>query len=282
MAAYASLAGVEIGDAHPVRLLGVINASPESFHPGSVCTDQEALAARAREMAAAGADVIDIGAMSTAPYLRTDIDEAEERRRMERAVRAVARAVTVPIAADTRRASVAAAALEAGARLVNDTTGLRHDPRMADVAAQAEGVILMASEIGPTDVEPIGLVGKLLRESLTRAARAGIAAERIVVDPGIGFFRRTRVSWIDFDLAVLRGLAALHALGRPILIGVSRKSFIGTLTARSEPADRLWGSLAAAAVGVANGASAVRTHDVAATRDAVRVAERLRPRSPRG
>ena len=195
---------------------------------------------------------------------------------MEWAVGVVSRAVTVPISADTRRASVAAAALAAGARVINDTSGLRSDPGMASVAAQAEGVVVMASEEGPSEEDPLSLVSRLLRDSLSRAEQAGIPAERIVVDPGIGFFRRARVSWLEFDLAVLRELSRLRSLGRPILIGISRKSFIGKLTGRDDASDRLAGSLAATAIAIANGATIVRTHDVAETRDAVRVAERLR------
>ena len=278
MGTVARLAEVEIGPAHPVRLVGALNVSPESFYPGSVATDEAALAERARAMVAEGANIIDIGAQSTAPYLATEISAAEERRRMEWALAVLTRAVDVPISADTRRASVAAAALAAGARIVNDTSGLRADPMMAQVAAQAEGLILMAAEREPTAELPIDLCTRLLRDSLARPARAGIARELIVLDPGIGFFRRAGRPAHEFDLAVLRDLPHLTALGRPLLVGVSRQSFIGQVTARQDPADRLWGSLAAAAVAVANGASAVRTHDVAATRDAVRVAAYLRRR----
>ncbi len=272
----ASLAGVGIGGGEPVRVVAVLNVSPESFHQPSVRTGAAAIRAQARRLADEGADLIDIGAMSTAPYLDTEVAEEEERRRLEEAVAAVVGAVSVPVSADTRRASVAAAALAAGARVINDTSGLRADPAMADVAAQAAGVILMACEEGPTDEPPLDLCARLLRASLERAASAGIPRERIVLDPGIGFFRRARVPWDEFDVAVLCGLQGLHALGRPLLIGVSRKTFIGKLTGRRETEARLSGSLAAAAIAVFNGADAVRAHDVAETVDACRVAERLR------
>jgi dihydropteroate synthase len=274
---YAQLADVAIGDGHPVRIAGVINVSPESFFAGSISRDAEQLAARARAMVEEGADLIDIGAMSTAPYLETVIDEDEERRRMEWAVGVVAAAVSTPISADTQRATVAAAALAAGARLINDVSGLAADPRMAAVASMGEGVILMANESGPSAEEPIELCRLLLGACLERADRAGIARERVVLDPGIGFFRRGRVPWDQFDLTVLRQLDRLRDLGRPLLVGVSRKSFLGKLTGRAAAADRLAGSLAAAAIAVDRGAGVIRTHDVAATRDAVRVAEALRP-----
>jgi dihydropteroate synthase len=259
-----------------VRVIGVINVSPESFHAGSIGRDEPELTERARAMEQDGADLIDVGAMSTAPYLHTRIDEEEERRRMEWAIAIVAAAVQVPVSADTQRASVAAVALAAGARVINDVSGLRADRRMAEVACLAEGLILMASEVEASDDDPIALCRRLLHEGLTRADDAGIARERIVLDPGIGFFRRARLAWDQFDLAVLRRLEELRDLGRPLLIGVSRKSFIGKLAGRKDVADRLAGSLAATAVAVYNGAHAVRTHDVRETRDAVRVAEALR------
>lgn len=271
----ARLADLDVGGGD-VRLAGVINVSPESFYRGSVELAAPALAARGRALEQEGADLIDVGAMSTAPYLKTQIDEAEERRRMDWAVRILAAEVRVPISADTQRASVAAAALAAGARVINDVSGLAHDRAMADVAAQAEGVILMARETEPSDEEPIDLCRRLLDACLARAARAGIAPERIVLDPGIGFFRRARVPWDEFDLALLRGLDRLHELGRPLLVGISRKSFIGKLTGRAEVGQRLAGSLAATAIAVLHGADAVRTHDVGDTRDAVRIAAALR------
>ncbi len=279
MDGYASLAGLELGPAFPVRLVGVINVSPESFYPGSIVpADERALVERARQMIADGAELIDVGAMSTAPYRATAISADEECRRMEWAVRTLAASVSTPISADTRRAVVAAAALAAGARVINDTSGLRADPAMADVAAQAEGLILMAWEEAPSSEAPIDRCRRLLRASLEHALRAGLPAERIAVDPGIGFFRHGPLPWDQWDIAVLRDLAGLLELGRPILIGVSRKSFLGKATGRTDPAERLFASLAATAVAVINGAAAVRTHDVGPTRDAVRVAEQVRRR----
>lgn len=276
MPLHARLAEIDIGDAHPVRIAGVINVSPESFHAGSVARDGDDLVERARAMEAAGADFLDVGAMSTAPYKQAYVEENEERRRMEWAVGLLAPAVKIPLSVDTQRASVAAAALAAGARILNDVSGLRADPKMADVAAAFDGAILMANEFGPSDEEPLAMIERLLGECLERADRAGLARESIVLDPGIGFFRRARLPWHELDVLVLRALRRLHRCGRPLLIGVSRKSFIGRLTGRSEVEDRLAGSLAAAVVAVLNGAHVVRAHDVAATRDAVHVAAALR------
>jgi dihydropteroate synthase len=195
---------------------------------------------------------------------------------MEWAVRVVAAAVRIPLSADTQRASVAAVALAAGARIVNDVSGLRADPRMAEVASMGDGVILAVREVGPSSEAPIELCHRLLSESLACADRAGISRQRLILDPGIGFFRRARVPWDEFDLAVLHGLERLRDLGRPLHVGVSRKSFIGKLTGGKPVDERLAGSLAATAIAVYNGAHVIRTHDVEATRDAVRVAAALR------
>lgn len=272
----ARLAGVVVGADQPVRLMAVLNVSPESFYPGSVSADAGALRAAAQRAVDEGADFIDIGARSTAPYLDTDISLADEVRRMTWALQAVVPAVAVPVSADTTRAAVAAAALAAGARIINDVSGLRQEAAMADVAAQAEGVVLMAAPDGGPDDAPLAQVRRLLQDSLARAARAGIGTGEIALDPGIGFFTHSVLPAASFNLALLRHLEQLEGLGCPLLVGVSRKAFIGRLTGRDEVADRLAGSLAAAALAVYNGAAILRTHDVGATRDAARVAAAIR------
>ncbi|HXQ22598.1 MAG TPA: dihydropteroate synthase [Candidatus Acidoferrales bacterium] len=275
---YANLAGVEVGDGFPVRILGAINVSPESFYGGSVARGRRALQRLAQRMVAEGADVLDVGAMSTAPYMRGTIDEAEERRRMTVAVRAVRAAVDVPISADTQRSAVAAAALDAGASIINDVSGLRHDAAMGAVAHAAAGVVLMAAEHGPSRQPPLAMIAALLRACLGRAGSARIPLTRIVLDPGIGFFRQAAVPWHELDCHVLDKLAQLRRLRRPLLVGVSRKSFIGKLTGQTHPDARLFGSLAATAIAVYNGAAIIRTHDVAPTVEAVRIAEAIRAR----
>jgi dihydropteroate synthase len=321
----AVLGDVTIGDGLPVAVVGVVNLSPESFHAGSVYTRDDDLLVAALGMVQAGAALIDVGARSTAPYLDTAIGEAEERDRLAWAVELLARKVPVPISADTARPEPARAALEAGARVINDVSGLRDPAVAALVLKHRAGVILMASPdrgapggggagstrpvpaasnanvtaprwspaaTGQADVDrvverprptppgppadPVGHVMALLAAALERARAAGIPEDRVVVDPGIGFFRDEGIPWHEWDARVLAGLPALRALGRPICVGVSRKSFLGAITDRARPEERLAGSLAAAALAVWNGASLIRTHDVAETLDAVRVAERLR------
>jgi dihydropteroate synthase len=273
----AVLGGVAVGDGCPVAIVGVLNVSPESFYGGSVHTDPDDLLRAADDMVAAGAAILDVGAMSTAPYLETRIGEDEEAERLARAVGRLAAKCAVPVSADTCRAGPARAALDAGAAIVNDVTGLRGDPRMAAlIAARGAGTILMAHPAAHREpADPIETVARVLGESLALARAAGVAEERIVLDPGIGFFRNGPVLWYEWDAGVITHLGRLRVLGRPLCVGVSRKSFIGAFTGRDEPGQRLAGSLAATAVAVVNGAALIRTHDVAETRDAVRVASAL-------
>jgi len=277
--AYANLAGVEVGDGFPVRLMGAINVSPESFYQGSVAATEDSVKQQAERMAAEGADLLDIGAMSTAPYLPTEIPEAEEIQRVTWAIGIVRGVASLPLSVDTTRSRVALAALDAGADVINDVSGLRRDPGMGEIVAKrARGAILMASEIAPEARDPIGTVRGLLEESLQIVWRVGVPEHRIVVDPGIGFFRKAALPWYEWDCEVLRRLGDLKTLDRPLLVGVSRKSFIGQLLGQADPAERLGGSLAATAVAVVNGAHMIRTHDVGPSREVVRVAEALRPR----
>jgi dihydropteroate synthase len=291
--ARADLAGVMVGDGLPVAVVGVVNVSPESFHRGSVYQGEEDIVRAALGMVEAGAAVIDVGARSTAPYLATAIDETTETTRLSRAVELLATKLPVPVSADTARPGPARAALDAGARVINDVSTLR-DPLLARlVAARGAAVILMASPSAPgapegrfrrgrRAVSPVARVKQVLAAGLRRARQAAIPAERIVVDPGIGFFRDADIPWHEWDARVLGDLRLLRGLGRPICVGVSRKSFVGAIVERADTADRLAGSLAATAIGVMHGAAIIRTHDVAQTRDAVRVAERVRAMAAAG
>jgi len=278
----ADVAGVTVGLGSPVAIMGVINISPESFHAGSVYRGDAAVLRAGLAMVEAGAALIDVGARSTAPYLATAIDEGEETARLAHAVELLAAKLPVPISADTPRPAPARAALEAGARVINDVSCLR-DPALARlVAAHDASLILMAAPeaAAPTKDAPVATIKHLLTMGLRRARAARIPRHRIVVDPGIGFFRDESVPWPEWDLRVLAGLRTLGTLGRPVAVGVSRKSFIGAVLERPDTADRLAGSLAATAIAVAHGAALIRTHDVAETRDAVRIAQRLRQARP--
>jgi dihydropteroate synthase len=275
----ANLAGVCIGDGLPVAVMGVLNVSPESFHRTSIHATGEGLVAAALAMVEAGAALIDVGARSTAPYLPTAISESEETDRLARAVELLASKLPVPVSADTARPGPARAALEAGARIVNDVSGLGDETLARLVAAHGAGLIAMASPTTHASGDPVATVRGLLEAALAAARAAGIPDDRVVLDPGIGFFRDSSLEWHEWDARVLRALADFARLGRPLCVGVSRKSFIGAITGRAATADRLAGSLAATAVAVLHGAALVRTHDVAETVDAVRVAERLRAKA---
>jgi dihydropteroate synthase len=277
----ATLAGVSVGDGLPVVLMGALNVSPESFYEGSVHRGADALVRAAAAMVEAGAELIDVGARSTAPYLSADISEDEEGRRLGRAVEILAAKVAVPISADTTRPGPARIALAAGARILNDVSGLS-DMAMADLAARHDaGVIVMASPGSHhAGSMPLETVCTVLAAGLARARTAGVPEEHVVLDPGIGFFRQGMVDWVTWDIQVLARLGELTDLGRPLCVGVSRKSFLGAIVGRPSPSDRLSASLAATTVAVLHGASVIRTHDVAATRDAVRVAERFREGAP--
>ena len=273
----AILAGISLGRGVPVAVMGALNVSPESFHAGSVHSEADDLVVAALAMVDAGASLIDVGARSTAPYGGSAIANEEERERLARAVEALAAKLPVPISADTARPGPARAALDAGAKVINDVSGLR-DPAVASlVSERGAGVILMAlPSSAPSSTGPIPTVKTLLKDASERARIAGIPDEHVVLDPGIGFFRDERVTWDEWDSAILAGLDELDDLGRPLCVGVSRKSFLGAITGRARTGDRLAGSLAATAVAVLHGAALIRTHDVAETLDAVRVAERIR------
>jgi dihydropteroate synthase len=279
--ARARLASVEIGGAGPVTVMGVINVSPESFHAGSVYHGDEAVLRAALAMVEAGAALVDVGARSTAPYLATAVSEAEETDRLAHVVALLADKLPVPVSADTPRPAVARAALEAGARVLNDVSALAAPALAREVAAHDAGLISMAAPgPGRTLSTPVETVRAVLASALDRARAAGIPDERIVLDPGIGFFRGAAVAWHEWDVTVLAGLPALEGLGRPLCVGVSRKSFIGVLTGQAVAGARLAGSLAATAAAVLGGAALIRTHDVRETVDAVRVAERIRRAAP--
>jgi dihydropteroate synthase len=258
-------------------LVGVLNATPDSFSDGGRFLDPEAAVRHAEDLAAQGADLVDVGGQSTRPGA-AEVPAGEELRRVLPVLQRLAeRDFPVPVSVDTSRPEVARAALRAGAALVNDVTGLR-DPRLAEVVAEAGcPVVLMHMRGTPADMasraryrDVVAEVREELGEALRRAAAAGIPAERTVLDPGLGFAKTA-----DHNLALLRRLPELLALGRPLMVGPSRKSFIGHLTGAGVE-ERLPGTLAAVTASVLGGAAFLRVHDVAAVRQAARVAAAIR------
>jgi dihydropteroate synthase len=258
-------------------VMGVINVTPDSFSDGGRYLDPGRAVERGLEMIAAGADLLDVGGESTRPGARR-IPALEEQERVLPVIRGLARQADVTLSVDTTRAEVARAALDVGARVINDISALAYDPAMAPLAAgTGAGLVLMHMQGSPESMqrEPsyddvVEEVLAFLRGAMERAAGSGVEPEQIVVDPGIGFGKR-----LEHNLALLRHIGSLHALGRPVLVGASRKSMLGEITGR--PVDeRLAASTAAAAAAVAAGASLVRVHDVAETVDTVRVLDAVR------
>jgi dihydropteroate synthase len=274
---------VQVGEKHATKVMGVINASPESFYKGSVKITEREIAETARKMQEQGAHIIDIGAMSTAPYLETMIPIEEEIRRMKLAVRAAKGACDLPVSTDTPRASVAEAAIAAGADAINDVTGLKYDPRMAQVAAKAGVPVIAGTYSRNPAMGRLAGTLKLLKESIAIAKRAGV--KELVIDPSIGFFREegknpfftkmTDMPWYARDLEVLSNLKKLAALA-PVCVSVSRKSFIGHLL-NVQGDDRLVPSIICEAIAVMNGASIIRTHSVRETVHALTMVQLLKP-----
>src|ERR1700683_2045306 len=253
-------------------VMGVLNVTPDSFSDGGRFLDPAAAIAQAQRLAAEGADILDVGAESSRPYgnaVAVPVDE--ERARLAPILPAVV-ALGIPVSIDTMKAAVAAWALETGATIVNDVWGLQRDPDMARVVAGHDApVILMHNrEAADPRIDIIADVTAFFERSLAIAARAGIPRERIVLDPGIGFGKTPEQS-----LTCIARLDAWRGFGLPLLVGASRKRFIHSIVP-SEPAERLGGSLAAHLLAVENGAAIVRTHDVAATAQALAVAAAIK------
>jgi len=262
--------------------MGILNVTPDSFHDGGRHCDAQRALTQGRRMAAEGADWIDVGGESTRPGAQP-VDPAQERRRVVPVIRALRRALpAMPISVDSSRASVAQAALQAGATAVNDVSALG-DPEMAWLAAESGcDLVLMHMRGSPTDMqrEPryddvVAEDREFLLARAQRAMEAGVARQRIWIDPGIGFGKT-----VEHNLALIRGLPVLSDSGFPVLLGASRKSFIGHLLDLPSTEDRLEGSLSVAALAVWLGARMLRVHDVLQTRRAVDVAVAIRRSQP--
>ena len=265
---------IKVGDLEPVRLMGVINLSRESFYKGSVVSPNEALAA-ARRLQEEGADIIDLGAVSTAPG-SPPISEERERERLFPSLKEIADNLDVVISADTQRAKIAEKALACGAACINDVSGL-HDPDMASKVAEYDGsLIIMASDQRPGDLPALSQIIPHLGERVREATRAGVDLDKISIDPGIGKWMPERTA--AQDLAILDGFDRLRIIGRPVMAALSRKNFIGESLKIPDPGERLAGSLAATAVAVYQGAHIVRTHDISASREAIAMATAIRGR----
>jgi len=268
--------------------MGILNTSPESFYKKSIKTTKQNISNAIRKMELDGADFIDVGGMSTAPYLSTLVSEKVEFNRISNAIKIIQNASNLPISVDTCRARVAKSALDLGVDIINDISGLKYDPKMIDVISiYNPSLILCAFNSKRVSGNAITLTKNLLKKSINILKKIGFPSNKIVLDPAIGFFRKsgkgpffTKISsdWFARDLQIIQNLDSFKQQ-YPILISVSNKSFIGKLLGKENPSERLYGSIAAEVVSVLNGADVIRTHNVLETKDAIKVASKLSKRN---
>ena len=254
-----------------VYVMGIVNVTPDSFSGDGLAGRPQAAIEQGLRMAADGADLLDVGGESTRPG-HQPVSETEELERVLPVVEGLARATDVPVSIDTGKPGVAAAALGAGATVVNDVWGLRRAPELAALAARhGAAVVVMHNQAGTAyERDLLEEVASRLHESVEAALAAGVPRERVIVDPGLGFGKTA-----EHNVEILRRLEELRGLGQPILVGPSRKSFLGKVFGL-ELEDRLMGTAASVAAAVLRGADVVRVHDVLEMSRLVRVAEGLR------
>jgi len=264
------------------KVMGVLNVTPDSFSDGGRYAGVDAALARAERMIEEGAAVVDVGGESTRPGA-SPVSVEEEIRRVAPVIERLVSRFAVPVSVDTSKPQVIRAAVEAGAQMINDVRALRLPGALAAAAASGAAVCLMhmrgepdTMQSAPAYTDVIAEVRGFLEARVAACLSAGIARQRLCIDPGIGFGKLP-----EHNLALLAGLAGIGEPSLPIVVGVSRKSLVGIITGRP-PAERLAGSVAFAALAVARGARIVRAHDVAATVDAVKVAAALLPALQRG
>lgn len=258
-------------------VMGIVNVTPDSFSDGGRYFDVDRAVEHGRERVREGATILDVGGESTRPGAEP-VSEVEELRRVLPVIRALRAESEVLISIDTFKATVAEAALEAGADIINDVSGLTHDPRMVALAASSSaGIVLMhmkgeprTMQLNPHYGDVVAEVQQFFRERLVALADAGIAPERVVLDPGIGFGKA-----LDHNLALMRSLRELAVDDRPVLLGVSRKSMIGKLVGSDRMEDRAWPTVALTSYAREKGVRIVRVHEVKANVDAMRMTEAI-------
>jgi dihydropteroate synthase len=280
----AKIANISVGRRNPVRIMGILNTSPESFYKKSINTTRMKIRNTVIQMENDGADFIDVGGMSTAPYLSTNVSEKIESARILNAVKIIQDSTNLPISVDTCRSNVAKNALENNVEIINDISGLKYDEKMKDVLSKFQpSIILCAYDSKKISGSTITSTKKLLTDSLKIIKKSNISDKKVVLDPAIGFFRKTgkgnfftkiNTDWAKRDLSVIKNLNSIK-MNYPVLISISNKSIIGNLLDKENPSDRLFGSITAEAICVLNGANIIRTHNVMATKDAITIASKL-------
>jgi len=288
------LGNLVVGRKNEITIMGILNISPESFYKNSVKSSKSQISKTLLEMEENGADIIDIGGMSTTPYLKTIVSEKIESKRITKTIKIIQNLSNIPISVDTCRASVANDALELGVDVINDISGLKYDVNMPKIIEKYNpSVILCSYSKKPAKGNFILETKKFLNESIKIAENIGISKEKIVVDPAIGFFRRssdvknklpyTKINsdWIERDIEIIKKLNSLKSTF-PILVSISNKSFLGKLLGKEDPADRNTGTAIAEMLSIINGASIIRTHNPTITSDVIKITKSLIKKPKKG
>ena len=288
------LGNLVVGRKNTITIMGILNISPESFYKKSIKSTKSEISKYLLDMEENGADIIDIGGMSTAPYLKTIVSEKTESERITKTIKIIQNLSNIPISVDTCRASVAKDALELGIDVINDISGLKYDPNMPKIIEKySPSIILCSYSKRLVKGNLISATKKLLNESVKIAENAQISKDKIVVDPSIGFFRRSsdvknnlpytkiKSDWAKRDVEIIKKLKLLKT-NFPILVSISNKSFIGKLLGKENPADRNTGTAIAEMLSIINGASIIRTHNPQITSDVIKLTKSLTKKSKKG
>jgi len=288
------LGNLVVGRKNQISIMGILNASPESFYKNSIKSTKSQISKFVSEMEENGVDIIDIGGMSTAPYLKTIVSEKIESERITKTIKIIQNLSNIPISVDTCRASVAKDALELGIDVINDISGLKYDKNMPKTIEKYNpSLILCAYSKKIVKGDAISETKKLLNESIMIAQNSQISKEKIVVDPAIGFFRRssdvknklpyTKINydWAERDLEIIKKLKLLKTTF-PILVSISNKSFLGKILEKEDPADRNTGTAIAEMLSIINGASIIRTYNPKITSDIIKFTKSLTQKSKKG
>ena len=288
------LGNLVVGKKNEITIMGILNISPESFYKKSIKSTKSEISKYLSDMEENGANIVDIGGMSTAPYLKTIVSEKIESERITKTIKIIQNLSDIPISVDTCRASVAKDALELGINVINDISGLKYDKNMPKIIEKYNpSVILCPYSKQLVKGNSISVTKNLLNESIMIAKNAKISKDKIVVDPAIGFFRRssdvknklpyTKIDsdWAQRDVEIIKKLKLLKT-NFPILVSISNKSFIGKLLGKENPADRNTGTAIAEMLSIINGASIIRTHNPKITSDVIQMTNSLIKKSKKG
>ena len=288
------LGNLVVGRKNDITIMGILNISPESFYKKSIKSTKSQIAQHLCDMEENGANIIDIGGMSTAPYLKTIVSEKIESERITKTIKIIQNLSNIPISVDTCRASVAKDALELGIDVINDISGLKYDRNMPKVVEKYNPSLILCSyskKIVKRNF--VNETKKFLNESIKIAKTAQISKDKIVIDPAIGFFRRssdvknnlpyTKIThdWVQRDIEIIKKLKSLKTT-YPILVSVSNKSFLGKLLGKEDPVDRYTGTTIAEMFSIINGASIIRTHNPKITSDVIKMTKSLTQKSKKG